>query len=112
MVIRFSDTEKFSVKEGTIWDYPLPTEDIGISYQTFKGRGPLKGQYLNKVCKEIFFIIKGNVKFSINGKEYNAGPHDVVIIEPNTPHSFETEELEYITITSPNWYEEQHEEIA
>lgn len=110
MVVRFSDTEKISVAEGTIWDYPLPTEDIGIAYQKLHGRGPQQGLYLNKVCHEIYFIISGSATFYIKNEKYEVKARDAVIVEPNTKHYFEADNLEYITITRPNWYEEQYEQ--
>lgn len=34
-----------------------------------------------------------------------------MIIEPKTPHHIETSKLECITVTCPNWYEAQYEEV-
>ena len=110
MLIRFSATEKTVVPEATIWDYPI-SKDIGISYQQLKGRGPQTGQYLNTVCHEIYFIIKGTATFDVKGEKQTVKEKDVVVVEPNTPHSIETTNLEYITITRPDWYEEQYQLI-
>lgn len=112
MVIKFSKTTKFPLTGGGIWDYPMPDNTLGISFQTLEGRGPEKNQYLNKVCHEIYFIIKGTATFVLDGKRSNVKAHDVVIVEPNTPHYIETKHLEYITITRPDWYEEQYEETS
>ncbi len=109
MIIRASDTTKIPIPEGIIWDYPMPHEDIGISCQKLHGRGPTKGKYLNKVCHEIYFIISGSAKIFLNGTSYDVGARDVIIVNPNTPHHIETSNLTYITITRPNWYEEQYQ---
>ena len=111
MIIRASNTTKIPSTEGTIWDYPMPNEDIGISYQELNGRGPAKGKYLNKVYHEIYFIISGSAKIFIKGKAYDVGARDIIMVEPNTPHHIETTNLKYITITRPNWYEAQYEVI-
>lgn len=111
MVIKFSDTAKISISDGTIWDYPMPEKDIGISYQKLTGRGPTKGCYLNQICHEIYFIISGAGTFHFRDKSYRVKKQDVVVVEPKTAHYIETNNLEYITITRPDWYEEQYEEI-
>lgn len=112
MIIKFSQTTKFPLTGGGIWDYPMPDKTLGISFQTLEGRGPEKNQYLNNVCHEIYFIIKGHGTFVINGKKHDVKEKDVIVIEPNIPHYIETQHLEYITITRPDWYEEQYEEVS
>lgn len=89
----------------------MPSEDIGISFQTLDGRGPRKGRYLNTVCHEIYFIIKGSALFYIKDEKHEVKERDVIIIEPNTAHHIEARNLEYITITQPNWYKEQYQEV-
>lgn len=111
MIIKFSDSSKISITEGTIWDYPLPKEDIGISYQEVKGRCPKKGKYLNTVCNEIYFILSGTATFHLRNEDTHMETKDVIIVESNTPHWFETEGLTYITITRPNWFEEQYKTV-
>lgn len=111
MIITFSNTTEIQTTEGTIWDYPMPNKEIGISYQTLSGRGPAKGRYCNTVCNEIYFIIKGSATFYIAESTHEVREKDVVIVEPNTSHHFETEHLEYITITRPDWYEEQYKAV-
>lgn len=111
MIIRSSDATKIPFPEGTIWDYPMPNEDIGISYQELHGRGPAKGKYLNKVCHEIYFIISGSASVYMNSSNSEVTTNDVIIVEPNTPHYIKAKNLKYITITRPNWYEKQYEVV-
>ena len=110
MLIKFSKTEKFDRKEGTIWDYPI-SQDIGIAYQVLKSRGPKDGKYLNKECSEIYFVIEGEAKFVLNNIEYKVQKNDVVVVPENTPHFIDTKFLKYITITRPDWYEGQYETV-
>src|SRR3954471_21768597 len=70
MIIQFNNTEEIATNEGTIWDYPMPSEDLGISLQVLNGRGPGKGQYLNTICHEIYFLISGSASFHIAGQTY------------------------------------------
>ena len=36
---------------------------------------------------------------------------DVVVVEPNTAHHIETLDLQYVTVTRPDWYFEQFEHV-
>ena len=110
MHIPFNATKKIETEEAQIWDY-LINKDIGISYQELTMRGPISGRYLNKECHEIYYVIKGSAKFFVGEDEYSVGEKDVVVVKPNIAHYIETEELQYITITRPDWYEEQYEQV-
>jgi mannose-6-phosphate isomerase-like protein (cupin superfamily) len=113
MHIPFSSTSKISTVEGTIWDYEI-NKEVGVSYQHLAMRGPKSGRYLNRECHEIYFIIEGSAKFFVDGTEYEVEEveaKDIVVVEPNTPHYIETNNLTYITITRPDWYEEQYEQV-
>lgn len=97
--------------QSTIWDYPLPSEDTGLTYQILHGRLPEKGWYRNKVCYELLFIIKGTARLNIDEIEYEAMEGDVVVLKPGQKHYGNYSQVSLITITSPNWYEEQCELI-
>src|SRR3989344_2553603 len=109
MVIKFSDTKKFPIKDWVVWDYPMPSKEVGISYQQIKSRVPEKGWCLNKVCQEMFFIVKGSGIFYVGDQSYEVNVKDLVIVEPKVKHRIETRDLEYIAITRPDWYEGQYE---
>lgn len=111
MHIPFSKTKKISTKEGSIWDY-LVNDEVGIAYQQLTMRGPKSGRYLNKVCHEIYFIIEGTATFYVGKEIYQVKQKDVVVVLPNTPHYIETSDLKYITITRPDWYEDQYEQVS
>ncbi len=91
----------------TIWDYPLPSEKTGISYQTLDGRLPEKGWYKNEVCYEIIFILGGKANINVDGEESEVEKGDLVILEPGQKHYGNYKRVSLITVTSPNWYEEQ-----
>lgn len=108
MYIPFSDTTKIDTTEGTIWDYEI-NKEVGVSYQELHMRGPKSGRYLNKECHEVYFIIKGSATFSVGDEQYEVREKDMVVVEPNIAHHIETSNLVYITITRPDWFEEQSE---
>lgn len=74
-------------------------------------RGPKSGRYLNKECHEIYFIIEGSAKFFVKDEECEVEEKDIMVVKPNTAHYIETTNLRYITITRPDWYEEQYEQV-
>ena len=108
MVIKRSQTTEIKANaESTIWDYPMPTEETGITFQTLTGRLPEKGWYINKVCHEIIFITDGKAEINIDGESHQLEKGDVVILKPGQKHFGKYLKTSLITITSPNWYEEQ-----
>ncbi len=111
MLIKFSDTTKFPVKDWVVWDYPMPDDKVGISYQRVKSRVPEKGRCLNRVCHEMFFIVKGSGTFYVGDEVYEVKAKDLVIVEPKVKHHIETRGLEYVAVTRPDWYAEQYEEV-
>lgn len=112
MVIRKNQTTKIAATPGNIiWDYPMPSEDHGVSYQELDGPIPETGWYRNTVCHELFYIIEGTATMFIDDKKYEAGPGDVVILTPNQKHKGVYHQTKMITVTSPNWYEKQCERV-
>lgn len=111
MHIPFSSTTKISTTEGTIWDY-LINKEVGVSYQELHMRGPQTGRYLNKECHEIYFILEGTATFYVGDDTHQVAAKDIVVVEPNTAHYIETTSLRYVTITRPDWYEAQYEQVA
>lgn len=110
MHISFSRTQR-EVFEGNVVNDYLINKDIGVSYQEFSGRGPGKGRYLNGICHEIYIIIEGTATFYVGDDTYQVSPKDLVVVEPGTPHHFETSGMKYFTITRPDWYESQYKEV-
>jgi mannose-6-phosphate isomerase-like protein (cupin superfamily) len=108
MLIKKSERklEKIS-NEGNVWDYPVPNEEVGIALQELNGAVPDKGWHKNTVCYEICYIISGEAVFFVGDEKYNVVAGDVVIIKPQVKSRIEAENLSMITVTKPNWYEEQ-----
>jgi|SRR3990167_5923800 len=94
-------------KEGSVWDYPVPSEEIGIAVQKLNGAVPDKGWYKNIVCYEICYIISGRAMFFVGDEKYNVVAGDIVIIKPKVKSRIKAQNLKMITVTRPNWYEVQ-----
>lgn len=110
MVIKKAKTTVEQFVGGKIWDYPMPDEPVGISYQEHHGRVPKKGWGVNTVCWEAYYIIEGSAKVWIDDDEYTVASGDVVILKPNQRSFLVTKKLRLLTITQPNWYPEQYKE--
>jgi len=98
---------------GKIFDYLLPDENIGISYQEYaNGRAPTKGWAVNKICYEIYFIVDGKAEVFLDNEHEYVEKGDLVIIKPKQKIYFIVDNLKMITITQPNFYYEQYEEVG
>ncbi|MCK5490957.1 MAG: AraC family ligand binding domain-containing protein [Candidatus Pacebacteria bacterium] len=108
MIIKKADSkiEKISFRSN-VWDYPMPSEQVGIAFQELDGRVPDNNWYKNTKCYEICYIISGQGKFFIEDEQFDARVGDVVIIETNKKSYIEARCLKMITVTRPNWYEKQ-----
>lgn len=103
-----ADTRAFATAiNGKGWDYPLPTEDIGISYQEYDGKAPDHGRWINTVCWEAYFIIDGTATIEIDSTTYEAQARDLLVILPGQKVRMTARQLKLLTITKPNWYESQ-----
>ena len=89
-----------------IFDYPT-SEDLGFAYQELSGRAPAKGQTRNNICDKLFYVLSGTGTMFENGVASDIEEGDLIVIEKGTAHYFTGKNLKIITITKPNWYENQ-----
>lgn len=94
-----------------ILDYNLSPFQTGISYQELDGRVPESGAGKNKVCEELYYIIDGCADIWIDGVKHEAEPGDVVMIKPGSSSYLIADNLRILTITVPDWYEDQYENV-
>ena len=112
MVIKKSSRElEVNAKGVKIYDYDLSNSLIGLSYQELEGRVPGVGTGINSVCKEWYFILAGAGYVTVDGKTDTIEAGDIVIIEPGQASYLDARDLKFLTITEPNWYKEQHQEV-
>ena len=112
MIIRKQQTTQEGIsKNHQIWDYKLPNEKIGVSYQELNGRVPEKGWGINETCFEVYYVISGKAKANIDKNVYDIESGDLVVLEPHHKSYLEANNLQIITITNPNWLPEQYKEI-
>lgn len=105
MIIRKQDTTKYSRAGMSGEYYQLENFRNGTTYALAKFTAE-HGERTTGSRPRIYFLIKGSARFLINGEEQVAGPHDLVIIPPETTYNFwptngEVEvfaELEYLDV--------------
>eukprot|EP01104_Vermistella_antarctica_P010278 TRINITY_DN2725_c0_g1_i1.p2 TRINITY_DN2725_c0_g1~~TRINITY_DN2725_c0_g1_i1.p2 ORF type:complete len:139 (+),score=25.71 TRINITY_DN2725_c0_g1_i1:56-418(+) len=65
--------------------------------------GLVKAHY-HPVCEEMYYILKGKGKMTLDGKEQDIGPNSVIGIPTNVTHSMTvSEEIEMIVVCTPPW---------
>jgi len=110
MIIKKSERKKhINSPICTAYEYDTGDKDINIAFIEISGRYPDKGRVMNKVCKEIVFVVKGKGKVVIDGKELLISEGDALFIQPNQKYYFDGK-LEITASCHPTWYPEQHVE--
>lgn len=110
MLIRKSQRKKeFFGKNDLVWDYPMADEKIGIAFHEINGRSPESGWGRNNICYEAYYIISGSAKVFVEDKEYNVAEGDVFVVDKKEKSYLIGKKLKLLTITLPNWYNEQCE---
>ena len=112
MLVRKGERKKeVDTKEHVVYDYPLPSKDIGISEQELNGNVPKKGWWINKVCEEVCYVIGGSGKVFIDDENFEVNEGDLFLIKPNQKSRIEADNLRLVVISSPDWYAEQCENV-
>lgn len=93
-----------------VYEYPLESKEINGALIEIKGRYPDTGNVMNKVCKEIAFVVEGSGMVVVEGKEQKIKFGDSIFIEDNEKFHW-VGNLTIYTVCSPAYYSEQHKEI-
>ncbi len=111
MFIKKNQATTESFAKGIVQDYPMPNDDLGISYQEQSGRVPVKGWGINDVCHEIYYVISGTAEVYIDNEHKTIQEGDIVILLPGQKSYLIANQLKLLTITQPNWYAGQYRQI-
>jgi mannose-6-phosphate isomerase-like protein (cupin superfamily) len=91
-------------------EYPLGGEDMNGAVIKLDGRYPDKGCLINTQCKEMVYIMKGDGKIFIDGKEIILHVGDLIMIDPMNKYYWEGN-MEMFVSCTPAWTPEQREVI-
>jgi mannose-6-phosphate isomerase-like protein (cupin superfamily) len=106
----FKQASRFANSEQcTVYEYPLNDPDINGALVELDGRYPEKGYAVNRVCKELAFIVSGQGKLIIKGKDaINLSEKDTILIDPGEEYYWVGKLTMFMPCT-PAWYAEQHQ---
>jgi molybdopterin converting factor small subunit len=91
-------------------EYPFDDKDINAAVIKIKGRYPDKGRVVNLKCKELVHILNESILLVIEGKKVELKKGDQVLIMPKEKYYWDGN-CEILTVCTPAWYPEQHEEV-
>jgi mannose-6-phosphate isomerase-like protein (cupin superfamily) len=93
-------------------EFPFGDKDLNIAVVTVHGRYPDKGHLMNKVCKEIAYVVSGKGSVGVDNEVHELNPGDAVLIEPGERFFWEGEQLQMLMPCAPAFFPEQHVEVA
>jgi hypothetical protein len=110
-VVRKSETVKFDGGETcTAIEYNMKDKNINGAIGIISGRYPQRGRVVNKVCRELVYVLKGTVKLVVEGSEVELEEGDQILIMPGEKYYWDGN-CELFMACTPAWYPKQHEEV-
>jgi|JI10StandDraft_1071094.scaffolds.fasta_scaffold2156652_2 mannose-6-phosphate isomerase-like protein (cupin superfamily) len=106
------ETEKFQNGETCLMsEYSLGDETVDAAIAQIKGRYPDEGWVMNRISKEIAFVINGQGRLIHASGEEKVEVGDVVLLEPGEKFYWEGNMDIFISCT-PAWKYSQYEHIV
>jgi mannose-6-phosphate isomerase-like protein (cupin superfamily) len=110
MIVKKSERKKHAnAPTCTASEYSLGDKDIDVAYIEINGRYPENGRAMNRISKEVVFVVNGGGKVEIDGKGFVLNEGDSVIIQPKQKYFFEGK-LKTVISCHPSWNPEQYED--
>lgn len=108
--VSFDKANRFVNSDKCIaYEFPLNDHDINGALVELDGRYLEKGYAVNRVCKELVYVVSGQGKLVIKDQsEVSIAKKDVLLIEPGEEYFWEGKLTMFIPCT-PAWYPEQHQ---
>lgn len=104
-VERFSNSDKCKGIE-----YPLNDKDINLSIAQINGRYPDSGYCINEVCKELVYVLDGNVTLYKKDRKFDFNKGDAILIDKGEIYYWDGK-CQIAMICTPAWYTEQHKVV-
>lgn len=93
-----------------VYEYLMGDKDINGAVVELTGRYPTNGYAVNLKCKEMVYLIKGQGKLVVEGKEVSLKEGDLVLINEGEKYYWDGRMTLFVPCT-PAWYPEQHKEV-
>lgn len=81
---------------------------LNAAIATISGRYPDEKRVVNHECAEFAYVIQGQGKIVVNGKEQPLNIGDMLVIEPGEKYFWEGN-MQLLLSCHPQWHKEQHE---
>lgn len=93
----------------TAIEYPLGDAAVNGAVIELSGRYPDKGRVANGLCKELFYVIKGSGRVSVEGVNFEVREGDMGLINPGERFFWEGN-MALVMPCVPAWNREQYKE--
>ncbi|MDD3181611.1 MAG: hypothetical protein PHD48_02250 [Alphaproteobacteria bacterium] len=94
----------------TIHEYDTHNADLSGATAEIKGRYPERGYVMNKVCKELVFIMEGGGKLIMPSGETMFAKGDILFLDINEKYAWEGDMVLFMA-TTPLFDPAQHVEV-
>jgi len=91
-------------------EYPMDEKALNGSVVVVKGRYPETGRIINEKCKEMAYVITGDGRVVVEGKEIILGEEDLIMLEPGERYHWEGN-MKMFIFCSPAWYPGQYKAV-
>lgn len=95
----------------TVYEYIIPEKDINGALVHIRGRYPETGWVMNRICKEMVYVISGTGKVVVEGKEIALSKKMVILILPGEKYYWEGD-MELFMPCTPAWTPDQYVQIS
>ena len=117
-IIKAKDATISKYIQHTITEFPINDKDINIAVSEIYGEhincsSDKKGNArfsFNEVCKELVYVLDGQVKIIFHDKEVSFAKGDVFLIEVGEKYYWQGK-FKILTACTPAWFSEQHQQI-
>lgn len=112
MIVKRDQSVKYQNGPACVaYEYPTGTDNINIALIKITGRYPDKGLVWNEEVTELIYVVSGQGKFVLEGREYKLEEGDTVSIPPKQKYFFDGT-LELVISCSPAWHPEQYRHLG
>lgn len=107
-IIRHNQVHKIDNSPTThVEEYLHNNKDINIAVITLSSRYPDIGYVVNKKCKELVYVLEGEISFIKKDETTQLFKGDCIIIDPGEIYAWDGSAT-IQTICTPAWYPQQH----
>lgn len=92
-------------------EYSFGDNDIDLCTSKITGRYPESGYCLNKISKELIYIVSGSGKIVFTDREVKYKKGDSILIYPNEKYFWDSKNSDVIITCTPAWSITQYEVV-